>query len=171
MPMIYPTLISPSDLAAHLDDPEWAILDCRFVLADPPAGRQQYLAAHIPGAAYAHLDEDLSSPRVPGQTGRHPLPTVEQCAQTFSRWGIDDHVQVVAYDENSSAYAGRLWWMLRWLGHDAVAVLDGDWRAWQRAGLPVRAGNESRSPRRFLPTVRPAMQATTPELVARLGAA
>ena len=127
--MNFTTLISPPDLAAHLDDPAWAIIDCRFVLADPAAGRQHYLAGHVPGACYAHLDEDLSSPIVPGQTGRHPLPAVAHCARTFSQWGIDDQVQVVVYDDASGAFAGRLWWLLRWLGHDAVAVLDGDWRA------------------------------------------
>ncbi|HQY94984.1 rhodanese-like domain-containing protein, partial [Caldilinea sp.] len=153
--MAFTTLISSEEVAAHLDDPAWVIVDCRFALAEPAKGRRDYLAAHIPGAVYAHLDEDLSSPPLPGKTGRHPLPASEDFAAQLSAWGIDDQVQVVVYDDASSVYAGRLWWMLRWLGHDAVAVLDGDWRAWQAEERPTRGGAEQRAPRAFTPRPRP----------------
>jgi thiosulfate/3-mercaptopyruvate sulfurtransferase len=166
--MTYTTLISTADLAAHLQDPNWAIVDCRFRLDDKAAGRQGYLAGHIPGAVYAHLDEDLSSPILPGKTGRHPLPTVETFAATLSAWGIDNQTQVVAYDESSGVMAGRLWWMLRWLGHDAVAVLDGDVRTWQREGRPLVAGEERRSPRIFVPHPRPELQVSADEIQANL---
>lgn len=165
--MAFTTLISSAEVAAHLDDPAWAIVDCRFALTDPDKGRRDYLTAHIPGAVYAHLDDDLSSPIVPGVTGRHPLPPVEVCAARFSAWGIDAQTQVVVYDDLSGLFAGRLWWMLRWLGHDAVAVLDGDWRLWQAEGRAVRTGVEARTPRLFIPHLRPHLLATVDELLQR----
>ncbi len=164
----YTTLITTDILAAHLDDPNWAVVDCRFALLDPAKGRTDYLAAHIPGAIYAHLDEDLSSPRIPGQTGRHPLPTPETFAATLARWGIDDSVQVVVYDDAGAMVAGRLWWMLRWLGHNAVAVLDGDWRAWLAEGRPTRSGVETRTPRNFVAALQPGLTIDTDEVAARL---
>ncbi len=168
--MNFTTLISPAEVAGHLDDPTWAIVDCRFALADPPKGRRDYLAAHIPGAIYAHLDDDLSGAIVPGKSGRHPLPAIDDFVATLSAWGIGDGVQVVVYDDASGVYAGRLWWMLRWLGHDAVAVLDGDWRLWQAEGRPTRSGAEPRAPRTFTPHLRSHLLATTDEIAARLGA-
>lgn len=167
--MPFTTLITPGELACHLDDAQWAIVDARFSLADHDAGERSYLAAHIPGAVYAHLERDLSSLQIPGKTGRHPLPPVAAFADTLSQWGIDDKMQVIVYDDNSGVMAGRLWWMLRWLGHDAAAVLDGDWRQWQREGRPVRAGIETRSPRTFTPRVRPELVVTAEEIEARLG--
>ena len=156
--MNFTTLISTTELARHLDDPDWAILDCRFTLADPARGRRDYLQAHIPGAIYAHLDEDLSGPVVRGQTGRHPLPSIIMAAQTFSSWGIAPGVQVVVYDDAGGALAGgRAWWMLRWLGHEAVAVLDGGWGVWSRNRMGQRSGQETRIPRQFLPQARPEM--------------
>ena len=165
--MAFTTLISSAEVAAHLDDPTWAVIDCRFALTDATKGHRDYLAAHIPGAVYAHLDEDLSAPVIPGVTGRHPLPSVEVCAERFSAWGIDAQTQVVVYDDLSGMFAGRLWWMLRWLGHDAVAVLDGDWRLWQAEQRPVRAGAEARPPRTFIPRPRPHLLATVDELLQR----
>jgi len=153
--MAFTTLISPQDLLPHLDDPEWALVDCRFSLDDPGRGRREYLLAHIPGAVYAHLDEDLSGPVVPGKTGRHPLPPVDLFARTLSTWGIGPGVQVVAYDDTGGSIAARFWWMLRWLGHTAVAVLDGGWPAWQQAGHPTREGLENRTKRHFRPHPRP----------------
>ncbi len=153
---MHTTLITPDDLHAHLDDPAWAVVDCRFSLADTERGRRAYGEAHIPGAVYAHLDDDLSGPILPGVTGRHPLPETGAFAQTLSNWGIDAGVQVAAYDDFGGGIAARLWWMLRWMGHDAVAVLDGGFPAWQRLGLPTRPGVETRSPRRFVPQPRPA---------------
>lgn len=156
--MTYDTLISASELAEHLDDPDWAIIDCRFSLAETEKGRQDYLHAHIPGAVYAHLNEDLCAPVVPGKTGRHPLPEVSQLVKNFSRWGIDSSVQVVAYDDwevAPGAMAVRLWWSLRYLGHKAVAVLDGGWERWIAEGRPTQTGEEQRSPRNFVAQLQP----------------
>jgi thiosulfate/3-mercaptopyruvate sulfurtransferase len=159
--MSYTTLISTAELSQHLADPAWAIIDCRFSLDDAGQGRRDYLQAHIPGAVYAHLDEDLSGPIIPGQTGRHPLPDVETTARRFSAWGIDAQVQVVAYDGGNGAMAARLWAMLRWLGHAAVAVLDGGWTAWQSEDRPQRSGSEARSARHFNPHPRPELLLNT----------
>ncbi|HEX7975068.1 MAG TPA: rhodanese-like domain-containing protein, partial [Anaerolineales bacterium] len=162
---MYSTLISTTELASHLEDPNWAIFDCRFSLADTGRGLRDYIQAHIPGAVYAHLDADLSGPVIPGQTGRHPLPPVEGAARTFSAWGIADEVQVVAYDDAGGALAaGRLWWMLRWLGHANATVLDGGWQAWLAEGRPVRSGQQTRSPRRFVPHLRPELLVTTSQV-------
>ncbi|WP_026369969.1 sulfurtransferase [Kallotenue papyrolyticum] len=166
--MSFTTLIDSATLAAHLDDPDWAIVDCRFALDQPARGRQAYLQAHIPGAVYAHLDEDLSGPIVPGRTGRHPLPSVEDAARTFGRWGIDERTQVIAYDDAGGAFAARLWWLLRWLGHNAVAVLDGGWPRWLAEGRPARNGVEQRAPRRFVPRPRPELVVTAEEVLHRL---
>ena len=154
---MYTTLISAADLSEHIHQPNWIVVDCRFNLADPGAGLRAYLESHIPGAFYAHLEEDLSAPVVPGKTGRHPLPSVETVAALFSHWGIGPEVQVVAYDDMSGAIAARLWWMLRWLGHDAVAVLNGGWPAWEDAGLPTEARIPSAQPAKFIPHLRPEM--------------
>ncbi|HXF63412.1 MAG TPA: sulfurtransferase [Caldilineaceae bacterium] len=165
----YTTLISTEALAAHLGDPEWAVVDCRFSLADPALGRLRYLEAHIAGAVYADLNQNLSAAVRPGKTGRHPLPDVQTFAATLGRWGIGPGVQVVVYDDAGGGMAARLWWMLRWLGHDAVAVLDGDWRAWQREGRPTAQGEETRPPRSFIPHLREGWVATAEEVAARLG--
>lgn len=160
--LTFSTLISVTDVLPHLSDPDWAIIDCRFSLENPGRGRQDYLSAHIPGAIYANLDKDLSAPVLPGQTGRHPLTTVEELAQRFSEWGIDSSVQVVAYDDYPNiglSTAPRLWWMLRWLGHERVAVLDGGWFCWVSQGLPFQAGVVNRTPRRFIPSVQPQLLA------------
>jgi thiosulfate/3-mercaptopyruvate sulfurtransferase len=162
--MTFTTLIDTTTLAAHLDDPNWAVIDCRFSLQDTELGRRAHRSSHIPGALYAHLDVDLSSPIISGQTGRHPLPTVEKMAATLSGWGVDEGVQVVVYDDWGGAIAARLWWMLRWLGHEAVAVLDGGWQAWQQAGQPVHSGDESRPPRTFVPAPRPELIVTIDEV-------
>ena len=167
--MPYTTLISTAELAAHLNDPGWAIVDCRFSLADTEKGRRDYRTAHIPGAVFGHLDEDLSGPFVPGQTGRHPLPDVATFSRTLSAWGIAAGTQVVVYDDGAGVWAGRLWWMLRWLGHEAVAVLDGDWRAWVAEGRPIRSGDEVRTARSFTPRPQPSRLATTEEIASRLG--
>ena len=138
--MPYETLVDVDTLAAHLGDPRWRVLDCRFTLADPDAGAREHARATIPGAIYAHLDQDLSAPVIPGRTGRHPLPSREGFAATLGRWGIDADVQVVVFDDMGGAFAARSWWMLRWAGHRAVAVLDGGIGAWTAAGRPVAPG-------------------------------
>ncbi len=144
----YTTLIQPRELAPQLGGARWATVDCRFDLANPAAGRRAWQAGHIPGARYAHLDEDLSSPVRPG-TGRHPLPDPEALAARLGQLGIGNDTQVVAYDAGNGAYAARLWWLLRWLGHTDVAVLDGGIAAWQREGLPVESSSPVVTPRRF----------------------
>lgn len=133
---MHTTLVSAAELAQHLDDPTWVIVDCRFDLARPASGREAYAASHIPGARYAHLDDDLSSKITP-QSGRHPLPDARDMAATLGGLGIDNHTQVVAYDGGNGAYAARLWWLMRWLGAESVAVLDGGFKAWTDAALPV----------------------------------
>jgi thiosulfate/3-mercaptopyruvate sulfurtransferase len=154
--MPYTTLISPLELSSHLADPDWAIIDARFVLTAPELGEQNYRLSHIPGALYVHPDHDLATPPVPGKTGRHPWLSVDAAAGLFSHLGIDERVQVVIYDEAGGALAAvRVWWMLRWLGHEAAAVLDGGLQGWNAANLPTRPGVESRPPRHFTPrTVR-----------------
>lgn len=153
--MAYTTLITPADLEPRLATPDWIVVDCRFALDRPEYGRQEYERAHIPGAVYAHLNDDLSGPIMPGKTGRHPLPDVAAAARTFSELGIANNAQVVAYDDAGGTYAARLWWMLRWLGHDNVAVLDGGWQRWSRENRPTRAGSEARQEVHFTPRPRP----------------
>lgn len=143
-------VLDVNSLATHLGDPSWAIVDCRADLTNVNYGFKAYEHAHIPGAVHVDLEVDLSSKKTAsGAGGRHPLPTPEQLSDLFSRLGIDDRVQVVAYDDTSGHYAARLWWMLRFMGHRAVAVLDGGWSAWIQAGMPVSAETEYRAPRLF----------------------
>jgi thiosulfate/3-mercaptopyruvate sulfurtransferase len=137
----YTTLIDCPTLAAFLGQENWIVVDCRFKLEDTAAGEHAYGESHIPGAVYAHLDRDLSSQPVTDY-GRHPLPSPATLTRLFGRLGIDQRKQVVAYDDADGMVASRLWWMLRYMGHEAVAVLDGGWQAWRAAGLPVRGGVE-----------------------------
>ena len=149
---MYSTLISAAELARHTSDEKWLIVDCRFDLARPQAGEAAYREAHIPGAIYAHLDRDLAGPITP-TSGRHPLPDPNAFAITLGHWGVDRSTQVVAYDADNGAYAARLWWLLRWVGHRAVAVLDGGMQAWTAAGLPTTAeiSDAARDPFRCAP--------------------
>jgi len=163
------TLIEPAALAAHLADPDWAIVDCRFDLAHPEWGALAWAAGHIPNALYAHLDRDLSGPRT-ALTGRHPLPAIAALTATFGRWGIDKEVQVVAYDQGAGAYAARLWWLLRWLGHQQVAVLDGGFAAWERAGLALETAATARAPRRFTAAPAAGLVVTTAALAQAVAA-
>ncbi len=161
------TLIEPPELARHLTDPEWAVIDCRFDLSRPYWGAEAYASGHIPHALYAHLERDLTG-TAGALTGRHPLPQPARLAATFGRFGIDGKVQVIAYDQGAAAYAARLWWLLRWLGHRQVAVLNGGFSAWERAGLPVETTPGRRAPRRFTGAAHPAMVVTTAALEAAL---
>lgn len=134
--MSFTTLISSEQLAAHLDNPEWVVVDCRFSLADPGAGERAYRAGHIPTARYAHLDRDLSAP-VTATSGRHPLPPREALIATLAAWDVTHDCQVVAYDDAGGAFAARLWWLLRSVGQQRAAVLDGGWSRWLQEGRPV----------------------------------
>lgn len=134
--MNYQTIISSEQLIAHSNDPDWVIVDCRFSLADSEAGFTAYRHGHIPNARYAHLDRDLSS-QITQLTGRHPLPYQTVFINKLAQWAINNNSQVVVYDDASGAFAGRLWWLLRYFGHDGVAVLEGGYKHWQKRGYPV----------------------------------
>ncbi len=166
--MILRTLIDRDTLGGRLDDPTVAVIDCRFSLDDESWGERAYVASHIPGAAYAHLKRDLSSAPT-GRNGRHPLPDPGVLRQTLGRLGIDRTVQVVAYDQDSGMWASRLWWLLRWMGHDAVAVLDGGFARWQAAGRLTGSGVEAHKARAFDGAPGAGMTVTADE-VAKLGA-
>ena len=137
---MYTTLISAADLAAHIDNPDWVVVDCRHDLVNLAFGREAYAAGHLPGAVFADMETELSGPKR-GEDGvfkgRHPLPAKEALAETLRGWGVNAGTQVVAYDAHGGMYAARLWWLLRWLGHEAAAVLDGGLPAWQALGQPV----------------------------------
>lgn len=153
--MSYTTLVDAATLRAHLDDPSWVVVDVRHQLADPGYGERAYAAGHLPGAFFLHCDRDLSA-ALTGRNGRHPLPDPEKLAERLGGIGIGTPTQVVVYDDAQGMIAGRLWWLLRWLGHDRVALLDGGLPAWQAAGGELTT---------LLPTPVPAV------LVARAGMA
>ena len=144
-------LIDAATLAHNLAQPGTVVIDCRFKLLDPAAGRAEYTRGHIPGARYADLDRDLARAPARGE-GRHPLPDPQTFAATLSEWGIDRDSTVVAYDDGSGAIAARLWWMLRWLGHASSRVLDGGYTAWQAAGLPVETTQPTWASAHFEPS-------------------
>ncbi|MGE5794169.1 MAG: sulfurtransferase [Bacteroidota bacterium] len=151
---MFTTLVTTGELAGHLDDPAWVVFDCRHDLAKPDLGRTEYLASHIPGARFMHMDEDLAGPST-GANGRHPLPDPAVFAAKLGAAGVGPQTQVVAYDAQGSVNASRLWWMLRWLGHDAVAVLDGGLGKWLREERPVTAELPRVHAARFEPRPRP----------------
>ncbi|MGB3495766.1 MAG: sulfurtransferase [Elainellaceae cyanobacterium] len=163
-------IVSPSWLAEHLDDPQVAIADCRFSLMEPELGAQQYAAEHIPGAIYFDLNRDLSSP-VQAHGGRHPLPDVEALAHKLGLAGISAETHVVAYDDSCFAFAARLWWLLRYLGHDRVSVLEGGLSGWKQAGLPLTSNQSSDrsqpNPTTFTPHVRSHMGVDIDQVKAR----
>jgi thiosulfate/3-mercaptopyruvate sulfurtransferase len=141
------------------------VVDCRHDLSDPDWGRREFTAAHLPGAVFAHLDQDLSGP-VTAQSGRHPLPDPALLGAFLSAAGIDASTHVVAYDQDKSMFAARLWWLLRWLGHAQVSVLNGGLAAWRAAGLPLQTTQAPRTGRHFI--TRPALvQAIATAAVAR----
>jgi thiosulfate/3-mercaptopyruvate sulfurtransferase len=159
---MYTTLISAADLAANIDRPDWVVVDCRHDLVNLAFGREAYAAGHLPGAVFADMETDLSGAKRGADgvfRGRHPLPEKEALVETLRAWGVNDTTQVVAYDAHGGMYAARLWWLLRWIGHEAAAVLDGGLPAWQALGQPVvtevvakpRGTIEARAP--FVPTV------------------
>ena len=143
--MSFATLVDVGTLSAHLHDPHWRIVDVRHQLADAGYGERAYQAGHIPGAGFLHCDRDLSGP-LTGRNGRHPLPDPGHLAARLTALGVTPATQVVVYDDAQGMIAGRLWWLLRWLGHEAVALLDGGWQAWQSAGGPVESGPPAAMP-------------------------
>jgi thiosulfate/3-mercaptopyruvate sulfurtransferase len=145
---MFRTLVSTDVLSARLPDPAWLIVDCRYKLDDEGWGEREYVARHIPGAAYAHLGHDLAGPRT-GTNGRHPLPDPDTLSETLGRLGVAEDIQVVAYDQDNGMYASRLWWLARWMGHEAVAVLDGGLAKWLAEGRPTISGSERHAPREF----------------------
>jgi thiosulfate/3-mercaptopyruvate sulfurtransferase len=141
----FTTLIGAAVLRDLVGKPEIAVIDCRFDLMDPEGGRRAYLQGHIPGARYADLNRDLSAP-ITAASGRHPLPTPDQFAGTLTRLGVGRATQVIAYDDSAGAFAARAWWMLRWVGHPAAAVLDGGLKAWVSEGGALQSGAEKPLP-------------------------
>lgn len=138
---MHTTLIQPEELRALLDaGTPLRIYDCSFDLADPAAGQAQYLGEHLPGSVYVHLDRHLSTKGGPASEGRHPLPAAADFARTMAGLGLSRGMQVVVLDRQGANYCGRLWWMLRWAGHEAVAVLDGGLPAWKASGGAVASG-------------------------------
>ncbi len=170
--MDYETSIDAASLKALIGNPAVAVIDCRFDLAAPDAGRQAYLRRHIPTARYVDLNHDLSSP-VSADSGRHPLPPPERLAVRFGELGIGSGTQVIAYDEGNGAFAARAWWLLRWLGHPRVAVLDGGLNAWVAGGGGLESGEPSAAParpasERLTPRVDPHAVLSTAELIEAL---
>jgi thiosulfate/3-mercaptopyruvate sulfurtransferase len=145
---MYKTLVTCEMLRNHIADSDWIIVDCRYDLADKDKGKIAYLDSHILGAVYADLHKDLSGPPVTDR-GRHPLPTPEVLNTLFSRLGINVGTQIVVYDDINGCFAGRLWWMLRYMGHESVAILDGGFSIWQQEGLPTSLGDEENKPGNF----------------------
>jgi thiosulfate/3-mercaptopyruvate sulfurtransferase len=145
---MFDSIIDAREFESARDAASWVVIDCRYDLLDPGAGFLAYLQAHIPGAQYAHLHDDLSSPPVTDH-GRHPLPDPARLTELFSRLGIAPGSQVVVYDDSAGAIAGRLWWMLRFMGHRRVAVMDGGWQAWMELELPPESGEQQHPVARF----------------------
>lgn len=164
----YTTLIDAPTLAALLGSPGVVVIDCRFDLRAPEWGETQYLERHVAGAVYAHLDRDLSGAKS-GTNGRHPLPSPDALVETFNRLGIDNGTQVIAYDQDTGMYASRLWWLLRWMGHEAVAVLDGGFAAWRATDGATASGAEQVTPAAFAARRDDRLLATLQEVQARLG--
>jgi thiosulfate/3-mercaptopyruvate sulfurtransferase len=142
-------LVSPDELASHLGDSAWRIFDCRHDLKQTEYGAKAYAKEHIPGALFLHLDRDLSGPTT-GRNGRHPLPNADAFTAKMRGAGVDATTQIVAYDNEGSVFASRLWWMLRWLGHACVAVLDGGLPGWRRGRRPLDAALPTFPPGNFV---------------------
>jgi thiosulfate/3-mercaptopyruvate sulfurtransferase len=158
-------LIDCAELHAKLDDPHLRIVDCRFELLEPGAGRDLHRSSHIPGAVFADLDRDLAAP-VRADSGRHPLPEVQTLGAVFSRLGISSSKQVVVYDQANGAIAARCWWLLRWLGHRNASILNGGFARWQELGLETEAGEVSVADGEFEPKPQDQLVLTTGEIVA-----
>ena len=167
--MNYGTLVDAATLAAHLHDPAWRIVDVRHQLADVGYGERAYAAGHVPGARFMHCDRDLSG-AMNGRNGRHPLPEPAVLAARLGELGIGNDCQVVVYDDAQGMIAGRLWWLLRWLGHRRVAVLDGGLQAWLAAGGALEAAVSAATPTTFVAAVDGRANLTVDAVLAGLGA-
>ena len=165
---MHTTIVSTAVLAQHLTDPDWVILDCQHDLVQHAFGREAYARGHIPGARFVSMEDDLAGVKT-GRNGRHPMPSVDALGAVFGRLGIGDRTQVVVYDSSQNSYSGRLWWSLKWLGHDAVAVLDGGLALWTTEGRALNTEGPRVVPVRFTPRVRPAMNVDAALITAHLG--
>lgn len=165
---MFDKLVSVAELAAYTEDPNWRVFDCRHDLQNVEYGIQAYAKGHIPGALFLHLDRDLSGEKT-GSNGRHPLPDIATFAARMSACGVGADTQVVVYDNESGIFASRLWWMLRWLGHDKVAVLDGGLPGWRRAKLPLEIEVRNVPAAQFVPQPRDEIIETA-EVLAKLHA-
>jgi thiosulfate/3-mercaptopyruvate sulfurtransferase len=146
--MAHTVLISTTELEQNLNNPDWVVVDCRFDLTNTRWGLAAYQTDHIPNAVYAHLDHDLSGEKT-GRNGRHPLPDWKDFERRVRVWGISSRSQVIVYDQDIGMYASRLWWMLKYVGHETVAVLEGGWAKWAREGRAVQTGAVERTPTDF----------------------
>ncbi|MDR1990790.1 MAG: sulfurtransferase [Acidobacteriaceae bacterium] len=163
---MFTTLISTDALQQHLGDAHFVVLDCRFDLRNPSAGGIAFELEHIPGARHVHLDRQLSGAKT-GTNGRHPLPAPDDFARTLEQFGISNHSQVIVYDQQDGMYASRAWWMLKWMGHDAVALLDGGFSKWTSERRPTETGMSSAAtPGTFVPHVRHEMLLTVDAVIA-----
>jgi thiosulfate/3-mercaptopyruvate sulfurtransferase len=162
----YSTLIQPEDLQPRLNAPDWVVFDCRHALLDKALGARVYGESHLPGARFADMERDLSGPVTP-ESGRHPLPDLDAFSGWLRTMGVTAGAQVVAYDDSQGMMASRLWWMLRYLGHDAVAVLDGGFARWRDEGRPLTPDIPVAIAGDFRPRIRSGWQADLAE-VARL---
>ena len=133
---MFSTVVSVEELQRHLDDPSWVVVDCRHLLQDFGAGRRIYEAAHIPGAFHAHGEEDLAGTKT-GKNGRHPMPDIDDFVVFLRDIGVNDDTQIVAYDAGADMWAARFWFLCKYIGHDAVAVLDGGFAAWSGMNKPI----------------------------------
>lgn len=161
-------LLSVQELRDLLGDPRLSVIDARYDLNDPQAGREAWLTSHIPGSVHLDLSRDLSGP-AGKHGGRHPLPEPDSLARTFGAAGIGPDSQVVVYDHDTGMFAARVWWMLRYMGFDAVQVLDGGFRAWQEAGAPLSREGRTPDAAAFVPDVRLELLASRDEVMAALG--
>ena len=150
-------LVSPAELAGHLTDPQWIVFDTRHDLMDPAKGPRLYAEGHIPGAFFLHMDDDLAAPKT-GTNGRHPMPDIHEFAAKINQCGVTPDSQVVVYDDIGGNFAVRLWWMLRWLGHEKAALLDGGYPLWTKEGHPV--SKEAPAPREGSFVPRPHLGST-----------
>ncbi|MFC4098786.1 sulfurtransferase [Paenibacillus xanthanilyticus] len=148
-------IVSAKWVLARMYEPDVVIVDCRFALGKPDSGREAYEESHLPGAIYLDLEQDLSAPvEADGRGGRHPLPDPAALAARIGKAGISNESRVVAYDDQGGAMASRLWWLLKYLGHDNVSVMDGGFKGWKEAGFPVTAEQKITIPAQFLATVQ-----------------